>query len=107
MDWIAAFGLVGLFSLVVMLILFGLLSKRMARATKTPSYYIGFYVAAFFLSIGVFVRLIYLTGPLALSADMNDNIGWVLLYNGAPALGLTLGVIFSWRYWSWLLAERS
>ena len=107
MDWLAAFGLIGLFSLVMMLLLLGLLSKRMARATRTPSYYTGFYVAAFFVAIGVVVRLTNLTGLLALSSDMNDNIGWVLLYNGAPALGVTLGVIFSWRYWSWLLAERS
>ena len=107
MELIGAFGLIGIISLVVMLLLLGVLSKRMARATRTPSYYVGFYGAAFFVAIGVLARLINLTGLLALSADMNDNIGWVLLYNGAPALGVTLGVVFAWRYWSWLLAERS
>ena len=106
-DWLGAIGLLGMFSIVVALVLLGLLSKRMARATRTPAYYLGFYVAAVFVAIGVLARLINLTDRVAPSANMHDNIAWVVLYNGAPTLGVTLGVIIAWRYWSWLLAERS
>ena len=106
-DWSGAFGVLGMVSIVTTLILLGRLSKRMARATKTPAYYIGFYVAAVFVFVGVSVRLINLTESVAPTADLHHNIVWVLLYNGAPALGVTLGVVFAWRYWSWLLAERS
>lgn len=108
LDWAGVlFGLLGLVSLNAALVLLGLLSKRMALATRTPAYYNGFYVATFFVSIGIVVRLINLTSVLAPKSDMQHNIVWVLLYNGAPALGVTLGVVFAWRYWSWLLAERS
>ena len=107
-DWTSAFSLLGLGSLVMALILLGLLSKRLALVTKTPPQYRWFYVAAFFVTIGVMIRLINLTNSVASPDNLhhNNNIGWVLLYNGAPALGITLGVVGAWRYWSWLLAER-
>ena len=106
-DGLGAVGLLGMLSIVVALVLLGLLSKRMAHATRTPAYYLGFYVAAFFVAIGVLARLFYLTDRVAPSTNIHDNIAWAVLFNGAPTLGVTLGVIIAWRYWSWLLAERS
>jgi hypothetical protein len=38
---------------------------------------------------------------------LSNETGWVLLYNGLPALAVTLGLFVAWRYWSWLLAERN
>ena len=107
MDWAGLFGLTGMVALTAAMILLGLLSKRMARATRTPAYYRGFYAGALFIGLGALARLFILTKRVAPPADFDHNIVWVLLYNGAPTLGITLGVLFAWRYWSWLLAERA
>jgi hypothetical protein len=43
---------------------------------------------------------------LADADTLINSIEWVLIYNGLPALAVTIGVYLGWRYWSWLLAER-
>lgn len=95
----------------VALVVMGLLSKRFGSATQTPPYYIGFYLAALLVIGGVVVRLLDFVwaqpDALALSEASTDATARVLLYNGLPALGVTIGVIVAWRYWSWLLAERN
>mgnify|MGYP003987973887 CR=1 FL=1 len=106
-DLSTLFSIIGMTSMVVMLILLGLLSKRMGKVTKTPSYYIGFYVGSAFVFIGVVVRIATFADKVSNTASSDNCISLVLLYNGAPALGITIGVIAAWRYWSWLLAERN
>lgn len=105
-DLSSVFGIIGMTSIVIMLILLGLLSKRMGKVTKTPSYYTGFYIGSAFVFIGIIVRLVNFADQMT-NTTSSHNILPVLLYNGAPALGITIGVIAAWRYWSWLLAERS
>ncbi|MFN8528986.1 MAG: hypothetical protein U0670_10270 [Anaerolineae bacterium] len=96
----------GQFAIAFVLIILGLLSKRLGTATRAKPKYIGFYFAAGFLLIGVVLRLA--NGFLHWFPDdtLQFSLEGVLVYNGLPAVGITLGVIFSWRYWSWLLAER-
>lgn len=88
------------------LIVLGLLSHRLGRVTRSKAYYIGFFVSAMLVSVGAAARLVHLSDRLASTTNLHHNIVWVLLYNGVPAVGVTLGVIIAWRYWSWLLAER-
>ena len=105
-DWPGVFAVLGFASIAIALVLLGLLSKRLGQMTHSPAYHAGFHVGAFFVAMGVVARLINLTDPVASSARLQHNILWVLVYNGAPTIGVTLGVIIAWRYWSWLLAER-
>lgn len=98
---------VGFIAIAGALLIMGVLSKRLGQVTKAAAYYRGFYVASVCVMIGALARLIPTGSKLAPPPDLQENILWVLLYNGTPALGVTLGVIFAWRYWSWLLAERS
>jgi hypothetical protein len=58
-----------------------------------------------FLSLAA--QMANLTFNLASEGELSQSLLWVFLYNGWPAAGVTVGVIFSWRYWSWLLAEHS
>lgn len=99
-------GLLGLISIGVFLIVMGLLSRRLGQVTHARSYYTLFFVAACLVGVGIVARVVHFTSELALIEDLNNNIEWVLLYNGAPAVGVTLGLVGAWRYWSWLLAER-
>lgn len=103
-NQLAALGFIAIASA---LLIMGALSKRLGQVTKAAAYYRGFYVASACVLVGALARLIPASSKLAAPPDLHENILWVLLYNGAPALGVTLGVIFAWRYWSWLLAERS
>ncbi len=96
-------GLLAPLSMSMMLFTLGLLSRRLGRVTHAPPYFRGFYSAALLILLGLLVRGLRLVDAHALPRSE----WWGILYNGCIALGLTLGVIFAWRYWSWLLAERS
>jgi hypothetical protein len=105
MNWSAWLELLGPVSITVALIVIGLLSKRLGNATRAAPHYVGFFVAALLVGISVIARIVNLGLNLADTEALQEP-GWVFLYNGLPALGVTLGVIVAWRYWSWLLAER-
>ncbi|MBW4436527.1 MAG: hypothetical protein KME04_05300 [Pleurocapsa minor GSE-CHR-MK-17-07R] len=91
----------------VALVVLGMLSRRLGKATRARPLYTGFYVAAalLFLTAGLHVANAFLNFTNV--TEQVDNPFWVVLFNGLPALGVTIGLVLAWRYWSWLLAERS
>ena len=100
------FAIVGMVSISAALLLMGHLSRRIGRVTGSGPYYLGFYVAAALVMIGAVARSMHIASGSDAIGRLHHYILWVMMYNGAPALGVTLGVIVAWRYWSWLLAER-
>ncbi|HEX2906867.1 MAG TPA: hypothetical protein VHO69_08410 [Phototrophicaceae bacterium] len=106
-DWAGVVGLIGPISLVVALVVIGLLSKRLGRVLRTRQYYVGFFIAAGLMATSVFARILNLGRGAPVAAELNHDPAWVFLYMGLPAIALTLGIVVAWRYWSWLLAERS
>lgn len=101
------FALIGPLSLCVALVTLGILSRRLGRVTRDRPYYRGFFIAALMVFTGVVSRVVHLINGVAEVADIPQNTtAWVLLTNGVPALGMLLGLVVAWRYWSWLLAER-
>lgn len=92
-------ALVGTAGIGSALLVLGLLSRKLGRVTHAGPYYLGFYMGALLVWIAVFARLVTMGEP-------GTSALRVLVHAGFPAVGLTLGVIFAWRYWSWLLAER-
>jgi len=106
-DWAGLFGLLGLSSISVALVVMGMLSKRLGSVTRAPRYYLGFYVASLMIAVSVLARLINVGRGVDVVADLNQDVGWVLFYNGLPALAISLALFVAWRYWSWLLAERN
>jgi type III secretory pathway component EscT len=92
-------ALLGPISLALMLMVLGLLSRRLGRATHARPYYFGFFVAGALVAAAALVRAASLIAP-------DEPADWTVLYNGLLALGITLGLLFTWYYWSWLLAER-
>lgn len=105
-DWPGLLAIVGMSAISQALIVMGLLSRRIGKVTRERAYYIGFFIAAGLVAVGVAARIANLTSELATISILHQNTLWVILYNGVPAVGITLGVIVAWRYWSWLLAER-
>lgn len=104
--WTQTLAILGFTGISIALIVLGRLSQRLGRVTRADAYYIGFYVAAVLVACGAGVRMLNFSGRVVPIEQLHHNIEWVLLYTGAPAVGITLGVIVAWRYWSWLLAER-
>lgn len=93
-------------SIASALVVTGLLSRRFGKATRAAPYYVGFFVAAALVAVSVAIRLANLLLWNLDAAVLAREPVWVLLYSGLPALGVTMGVVIAWRYWSWLLAER-
>lgn len=106
MTWSTSLEVVGLLAVTVMLVVMGLLSRRLGRVTRAAPYFLGFYLAAGLVLVGGLARFAPLLDVVEPGARLTHNVLWVLLYNGTPALGVTIGAIVAWRYWSWLLAER-
>lgn len=105
-DWLGLFGVLGPISICVMFTVLGLLSRRLGRVTRVRPYHLGMFLAACLVGISAVVRLINLGLGAGVIADFVREPVLVLVYNGLPALGITVGVVTAWRYWSWLFAER-
>lgn len=102
-DWL---GLLGPLSIMVMLVILGLICRRFGQATGAAPYYLGLFVGAFLVGVGLFARTANLLLDGNATAAPQLETTWALLHDGLPALGLTISLVVAWRYWSWLLAER-
>ncbi|MFN8379985.1 MAG: hypothetical protein U0452_15075 [Anaerolineae bacterium] len=103
-----SFDLFGLFSAIgvgVALILLGLLSNRLGAASKARPHTWGFYIAAGFLLGSAVLQAVHiLLGGHAPNTAL-DSVAGLVAYNVMPAIGITIGLFYTWHYWSWLLAE--
>lgn len=93
----------GMGAVALMLVLMGLLSRRLGRVTHAVPHYRLFFIASGLVTVGALARF---GAFITQTSHLQTQVEWVLVYNGLPALGLTLAVISAWYYWSWLLAER-
>ncbi|PJF40898.1 MAG: hypothetical protein D6737_11500 [Chloroflexi bacterium] len=92
--------------LLILLLAMAFLSKRMGEANNTPGYYRLAYLGALLIGLSIAARIMNIGEDQATLDTLQQNTLWLILYNGLPAIALTLGLIAGWRYWSWLLAER-
>ena len=106
LDWPGLVGALGPLSICVMFVVLGLLSQRLGRVTRVKPYYVGLYVAALLWGISTLARVVNLGRGASAAAGLGQEALFVLLYIVFPALGVTIGLIAAWRYWSWLFAER-
>jgi hypothetical protein len=90
-DWPALFAVLGPIAISVTFVVMGLLSRRLGRVTRTRPYYAGFFLAALLVGLGLLARI----------------LDQAPVYTGLLALGVTTAAFVAWRYWSWLLSERS
>jgi hypothetical protein len=100
-DFTALLALLEPLSIGITLIVLGLLSRRLGAQTQAKPYYLGFYAAAALIGVSVAAQLLD-----ALLGVADDGALWVIVADVFPAAAVTIGVVFAWRYWSWLLAER-
>lgn len=99
-------GVIGYLSIGVALLVIAGLSRRLGHVTHARPYFIGNYLAAVLIWLGALARFYFITGGQGNPAASDGNLVYILLIDGLPALGVTIGLIVTWYYWSWLLAER-
>lgn len=104
MTLLSVLGLMLWVALIVTLLVLARLSQRLGGVTHARPYYRWYYVAAAMLFLSLLIRISQIQPPLAASSNM--TILGIILHDGLQALGLTIGLIVTWYYWSWLLAER-
>jgi len=102
-DFTLLLGLLEPLSIMIALVVVGLLSKRLGEQTKAKPAYLGFFAAAILVLISFAAQLLDLIFHFPHS---DADLFWIIINYGLPAVAVTMGVLFSWRYWSWLLAER-
>ena len=111
MDIIGAIlGSVGLASLVYALFILAQFGRKLGAVTKMKPYYKGYYVAGSLVSVALVVRFVrasvFWAPRGSIPSLLNSSIFYLFLYHLPLAIGLCLGLLITWHYWSWLLKER-
>jgi hypothetical protein len=111
MDIIGAIlGSLGLASLVYALVIFAQFGRKLGAVTKMKPFYNGYYVAASLVSMALVVRFVRASVFWAPHGSIpslpSSSVFYLFLYHLPLAVGLCLGLLITWHYWSWLLKER-
>ena len=103
-------GALGTLSILVIIYILAKLSERFGSVVRMRPRYRYYYIALGFLAVGWLVQLLVLAAGLTPTGIQNWLISpWVLLigYYLPMTIGVTLGLVITWSYWSWLVAERN
>jgi len=106
MELTSILSLFGNISIGVAMVILARLSQRLGHVTHARHHHIWLYVAAILTWLGAFIQAFMLGQGIDGRLQLQQDIGWVLLIKGLPALGITIAIVVVWYYWSWLLAER-
>ena len=103
-------GAVGTLSILIIFYILAKLSERFGSVIKMRPQYRYYYLALIFLFIGWIAQLLVLASDLT-PANVQSwlNSAWFLLlaYYLPLTIGVSIGLVITWRYWSWLVAERN
>ncbi|MEL6308191.1 MAG: hypothetical protein AAFV98_10510 [Chloroflexota bacterium] len=99
-------GLFGYVAIGILLVIIAQLSQRLGRVTRAKPYFVGNYLAALLIWGGASARFYFITRGQANLDASESKVVYILLCDGLPALGMLIGLLVTWYYWSWLLAER-
>jgi len=99
----------GTFSLIVLFFILARLSEKLGAVTKMAPHYRWFWVGLGFLVIALIAQFLRI-GVLFAKQDSNLWLDtpefYLITYHLPMAIGITISLVVTWRYWSWLLTER-
>ncbi len=105
----AILGGMGLGAVIYANLILATLGAKFGTVTKMPAYYRGYYAAILCLGISLVAHLL----RASVIWDLERAPGWlnhpwttVLTYHLPLAIGVSISLAVTWRYWSWLLKER-
>ena len=105
---ISFLGALGTLSIIFLFYIFARLSERLGSVEKMAPLYRYYYVAIFFLAIGYFTQLLMVnvySAPENFPAWVTSSWFPLLGHHVPLAIGVTIGLVVTWRYWSWLVTE--
>lgn len=98
-------GAVGTLAVIYLFYILGRLSERLGSVERMPPIYRYYYVAVIFLVIALITQV--LAAQVITSASYSPTDTILLLGHHLPlAIGATIGLVVTWRYWSWLVIDR-
>jgi len=104
----AVLGSMGLISAIYITLIIAKLSQKLGAVTKMRGYYRGFYVSAIFLLVSLIAHLLKTSVLLASEqapALLNSDLFYLLTYYLPLAIGTSINLAITLRYWDWLLKE--
>jgi hypothetical protein len=106
----AILGSLGLASLVYALVILAQFGRKLGVVTKMRPFYKGYYLAASLVSVDLVIRFVrasvFWAPPGTIPSSLTSSAFYLFLYHLPLAVGLCLGLLITWHYWSWLLKER-
>jgi hypothetical protein len=101
---------VGTVSIMFLFFFLARLSEKLGAVTRMSAHYRWFWVGIGFLGIALISQLLRITVSLTGQTSyllLNDPLFYLVTYHVPMAIGVTIGLIVTWRYWSWLLTEQN
>lgn len=99
-------GPMSLIGLLFVLDVYYNLSRRLGEVNRMPPYYRRFLIGGGFVSVAVFTQIIRTAAYISRNpgAAVLLSPSFILLAFHLPLfIGVSIGVLTAWRYWSWLL----
>ena len=105
-NGMALLGTFGTLSVIYLLYILLKLSQRLGSVQKMAPAYKYYYMAMIFVAVGYMTNLLIALAPHSLAGWLTSP--WVLIfgYYLPMSIGLTVGLVITWRYWSWLLTNQ-
>jgi hypothetical protein len=104
----AVLGSMGLISAIYITLIISKLSQKLGAVTKMQGYYRGLYVSAIFLLVSLIAHLLKTSVLLASErapALLNSDLFYLFTYYLPLAIGTSINLAVTLRYWDWLLKE--
>lgn len=102
-------GLLSTASILLLLYILARLSERFGAVVKMPPLYKYYYLALGLVIISLLTQFITVGAQLTLLPGFDWlKAPWFLLilYHLPLGVSMTIALIVTWRYWSWLITER-
>lgn len=100
----------GTISIIFLVFILAQLSKKLGAVTRMPPYYRWFWAGIGFLVIALISQLLRISISLTGQASYqlwNNSLFYLVTYHLPIAIGATIGLVVTWRYWGWLLTEQN
>lgn len=99
-------GPMSLIGLLFVMDIYYNLSRRLGEVNRMPPYYRRFPIGSAFVGISVLVYVLRVSAHISCSPQAErllSPIFGLLAFHLPLLIGVVIGVLTAWRYWSWLL----
>lgn len=103
-------GTLGTLSVLILFYILAKLSERFGSVIKMRPQYRYYYVALVLLLVGWIAQLLVMAAdlmPASVQVWLHSSWFVLLVYYVPVTIGVTMGLVITWRYWSWLIVERN